>query len=283
MRNIAIVDESFDINITASYHLSIQVNQESVSFAVLDTVRNKYIAFKHHHFEKSKTGSPEDQFRRILETDNYLIKKYKSAALIYSTINASLIPNPLFEEDKLEDLFCFSNYLPDNHTICSSKFALLDARVIFAVPEKILVPLRSNPNDFKLYHQSNPLIDQAFAEAGSKDGPSRVYLNATPGFIDIVLMKNGQLVLYNSFIYRSDEDLIFYLLYVYEQFSLNPGQAVLTVSGTIEKESAIIDKLSDYIKDIRFASFSRGFNYSYTFGQLKQHRYHNLINLYNCV
>ncbi|MBL4656653.1 MAG: hypothetical protein JKX73_01540, partial [Flavobacteriales bacterium] len=39
-----IVDETFDSNRTDSYHLSLEVSNWDVSYAVLDTLNNKYLA-----------------------------------------------------------------------------------------------------------------------------------------------------------------------------------------------------------------------------------------------
>jgi len=67
MKNIAIVDETFDINITASYHLSVELCKEGISYAVMDTVRKKYIALKTVIFEKSHPSTVEDQVKGCLK------------------------------------------------------------------------------------------------------------------------------------------------------------------------------------------------------------------------
>ncbi len=283
MRNIAIVDETFDINITESYHLSVQLSSDGLSFAVLDTVRKKYIALKNLLIEESHHSASEDQVRRLLQTDNYLNRKYKSAGLIFATSSAALIPNALYDQDRQEELYRFSNHLPGKHNIVSHEIACVDARVIFALPKAILDALENSPNNFHILHQSGPMIENAFLEAKGKASEILVSAQIFPNFFDITVFKNGKIELYNSFDYKTDQDFIFYILYVYEQFGLNPDKISLSLSGQVEKHSKLITSLLQFLPNINFEEFNRNFTYSYTFGQLNQHQFTNLINLYRCV
>ncbi len=249
----------------------------------MDTVRKKYIALKNFLLEESHPSTIEEQIKRLLQTDNYLNRKYKSSALIYTTSNAALIPNPIYDPDRLEELYNFSNRLVDKHEIYSNEIPCIDARIIYAIPQIILDLIGDNPNNFRVFHQSCPIIENSYLEAKSKTDEAYISAQVFPDFFDLTVFKNGQLELYNTFTYKTDQDLIFYILYVYEQFGLNPDKVCLSLSGYVEKKSELINKLSQFIHAISFGDFSRSFTYSYTFGQLNQHQFTNLINLYRCV
>lgn len=283
MRNIAIVDETFDINITSAYHLSVQISSGGICFAILDTVRNKFIAFKHLLFEESHPLSVEDQIKRLFQTDSYLIHKYKSTGLIYITPNATLIPAPIYDSGKEEDLYLFSNLLPDKHVIQSDKIVGIDAWISYAIPEKIRDTLDDHPNHFKIIHQSCPIIENAFRAAKTKADETLIFAQVYPDFFDLVVFKKGKFELYNSFSYKTEQDFIFYILYVFEQFDINIDATTLSLSGYVEKESTLINKLTEFLPNISFAAFNPNFNYSYTFGQLNQHQFSNLFNLFPCV
>ena len=283
MRNIAIVDETFDINITSTYHLSVQISSGGICFAILDTVRNKFIAFKHLLFEESHPLSVEDQIKRLLQTDSYLIHKYKSTGLIYTTPNAALIPTPIYDSGKEEDLYLFSNLLPDKHVIQSDEIVGIDAWITYAIPEKIRDTLEDHPNHFSIIHQSCPIIESAFRTSKNKADETLIFAQIYPGFFDVVVFKKGKFELYNSFSYKTEQDLIFYILYVFEQFDISAEETTLDLSGYLEKESTLIIKLREFLPNISFAEFNANFNYSYTFGQLNQYQFSNLFNLFSCV
>ena len=283
MRNISLVDETFDINISHSYKLAIQFTRGGLSFAILDTVRRKYVVFKNLLFDDSLPLSEEDQVKRFLERDIYLSKSYKSSGFIFATSNASLVPNDLWTPDSEKDFFTFSNLLPETHLLLSNNIQGIDAKMVFSFPRNLYDALEDHQNEFKIIHQSCPLIENALRSGGHSGKLSRVFINIYPDFMDAAALINGKFELYNSFQWKSKEDLIFYILYVYEQFGLKALQADLVISGYIEKDSETITKLKQFLPNVIFDSFNKNFTYSYTFSQLSQHQYSNLINIHSCV
>ncbi len=53
--DIVFIDETFDINQTKNYNISIQAGLNGYSFSVIDPVRNKYILLKHIAFKGEMT------------------------------------------------------------------------------------------------------------------------------------------------------------------------------------------------------------------------------------
>ena len=283
MKNFAVVDETFDINQCASYHLAIELHNNGLCFAIMDTVRKKYIALNSHAFDENLQLSSEDQFKRVLSRDNYLNRSYKTSGLIYASPNAVVIPSPLFDPEKLEAIFKFSNLLPEDYTLISNSIPGIDSRIVFSVPKKLVDIIDDHSTDIRILHQSTPDIENSSINARRYSQQEYITLRIYPDFFDIIVFRNGEFELYNSFTYKTEEDMIFYILYVFEQLEINKSKAKLVLSGLIEEDNSLTDSLSQYIPDINFDKFNRNFSYSYTLGQLKEHRYSNLINLYLCV
>jgi len=283
MKNLTVIDETFDINQCNSYHLAIELHNNGLCFAIMDTIRKKYIALNSRAFDDVQQLSALDHFNKILSRDNYLSKPYKSSGLIFISPNAVVIPNPLFDQEKIQSVFKFSNQLPEDHTIISNSIPGIDSRIIFSVPKKLLDIIEDHPHDIKILHQACPDIEFASISARKYYRKDYVHVRVYSSFIDIIVFRKGEFELYNSFSYKTDEDLIFYILYVFEQLELSNSEAKLVLSGLLEENSNLSNKLSDYIADIEFGKFNRNFSYSYTLDQLPEHEYSNLINLYLCV
>ena len=283
MRNIAVIDETFDINISSTYHLAIQLSAEGLCFAIMDTVRKKYIALKDLFFDEALSLSKEEQVENFFTRDNHLNHRYKTSGLIYATPNAVLIPKPLFDPGTMEEMYHFSNQLPENHVILSNDIANIDSKIVFSLPESILNSCNKHPNEIRIYHQSCPEIENAALAARSKPSGNYVKVHLYRDFFDIVVFRKGKFELFNSFSYQTQEDLIFYILYVFEQLDFEAEKNKLVLSGNVVENSELTDKLSQFIPDIILEKFNKNFNYSYTFGQLSQHRFSNLVSLYLCV
>jgi hypothetical protein len=283
MKNISVVDESFDINASASYHLSLEVFNEGFSYAILDTLRNKYIALRSQPFD-SKAGLPvTEQLRTTLDRDIYLNRRYKSACLVYSTPDASLVPASVYAEDKRESLYRFSNPFSDDLKLITNRPDSMDARIIFSIPEVILNLFEGQQTEYRIMHQSWPFIDKKAIEARDPGEETAVSALIYPSFLDIVVFRNGKLELFNSFRYKSARDLIFYILYVYEQLGIKPDSEPLKLSGYFDDDSDMVKRLGEFISGIRLDRFNKGYSYSYTFAQIREHMFSNLINAAACV
>ena len=58
--------------------------------------------------------------------------------------------------------------------------------------------------------------------------------------MDVLVIKNKELQLYNTFIYKSAEDFIYFALFVCEQLDLDPDQLDCCFFGEIEKTHTLI-------------------------------------------
>ena len=75
-----------------------------------------------------------------------------------------------------------------------------------------------------------------------------VHLNAQ--HFEIIIVQNQNLLLFNSFDYKTPEDLIYYLLFTAEQLTLNPETLKLEFLGDINEEDAFFKIAYKYIRNV---------------------------------
>ena len=75
------VDETFDLKKSASYHLSFELSPRTISFCVLDTLSNKYIALYQEEIANNGLDKAGTQLLTLLQTHELLSAKYKSASI----------------------------------------------------------------------------------------------------------------------------------------------------------------------------------------------------------
>jgi hypothetical protein len=137
-------------------------------------------------------------------------------------------------------------------------------------------------NEVKITHHSAPVIESALQTAGTFGSANQLHANISHGSADLVLVKSGQLILYNSYPLRTDEDLIYYILRIYDQFDLSQEETPLIMSGWPDLYSGAMKTLNDYIRTVRLKEFDKSYLYSPKFANVSQHAYANLINLVLC-
>ncbi len=281
MQNFAFVDETLDINITQSYYLSIQVSLNGLSFCILDPVRNKYIALSHQNFENDLVFDDFlNTIENIIKKDDLLSHSYKSTKLIWLSNKNTFIPSSYFNKKNLKKYFEFNQKLDDLDEIHFKELKYVDAYSIFVVPNQIANIFIKQFPDLNFYNQQIPFIEHTLFKYHSES--KKVFVNVNDEFIDLSITENGKLLLYNNFVYKTESDMIYFIMYVFDQFNLNAENTELILSGFIDKKTSIYSKLKGFINHIRFDKLSEDFSYSYTFNQVPPQSFTNLFNLHLC-
>ena len=107
---------------------------------------------------------------------------------------------------------------------------------------------------FDFYHYSSVLLEKLSNEL-TDNFSHKVFLNINNSFIDILYFKNKQLIFFNSFDYKSKEDILYYLLFTFSELSLNPDNIHLVCCGFIDLDSELYALLYNYIRNIELLEF----------------------------
>ena len=281
MQDFAFVDETLDINLTQSYYLSIQVNLNGLSFCILDPVRNKYIALSHQNFENDLAFDDLlNTIENIVKKNDFLSHSYKSIKFIWLSNKNTFIPSSYFNKENLKKYFEFNQKLDDLDEIHFKELKYVDAYSVFVIPYQIANIFIKQFPDLNFFNQQIPFIEHALFKYHSES--KKVFVNVNDEFIDLSITENGKLLLYNNFVYKTELDMIYFIMYVFDQFNLNTENTELILSGFIDKKTSIYSKLKGFISHLKFDKLSEDFSYSYTFNQVPPQSFTTLFNLHLC-
>ncbi|MBI4647342.1 MAG: DUF3822 family protein [Bacteroidia bacterium] len=283
MNNISLIDETLDINLTLTYHLSIQIGLNGFSYCILDSVRNKFIVLKHFPFnEDIQTVQLPGKYKDIIERDELLKKTYKSVRLIYLAQKAILVPFPLFNKENIRDFFSFNHPLTGSEAIFYNKLGNTGAYNIFTIPDELAKETNALFAKVKYYQQATPILENLMITYKNKTEQKKVFVHVNPHFFDISVIAPPSLLLYNTFLYKNEKDFIYFIMYIFEQLKLSPEKTELILSGNIEKKNAYYNILKKFIREVKFEKLNDNFTYSYTFYDIPAHCFVNLINIHTC-
>jgi hypothetical protein len=280
MSNIDIVDDSFDKNITTSYFLSIQVSLNGLSFSVLDPVRNTYILFKHFGYEKKDNNYVKTQEHLI--TDPVLNYDYKRVFFLFNTMNASLVPGALFNNDKAELLLSFSSRIKDPHKTENHKIKLADVWNVYAIPDYLYYLVKSQFRDVVFFQQYIPMIEVSLMSGVVDDYPV-MYINLQDDIFDVIVLKRYEVMFCNSFRYKNSAEFTYFTLNALKQLELDQKKLKVFVSGEGLNDGECISLLRRYVRNVRFVTSPRQFEFSPKFRSVKTEKYYNLLSLPLCV
>jgi hypothetical protein len=283
MAEFAYLDESLDINQTGMYHTSIQVGLNGLSFCILDTVSNKYVALKHYPLiPDDATGLP-DRIREVVKKDEFLGRSFKSVAVIPVSQRATVVPAPLYREKDKEIFFRFNFPPEEGETIRSSRIKAIDAWSVFALRSDLAQVIEESFPGARLCHQTVPFLESIVRYLWIKGKEPALFLNIHDDFFDIAVFRGQTPLLINAFRYRQVNDMIYFILYTLKTLEMDPALSPVILQGKINTASGLINSLKRYVKKISFAGRDPSFVYSYTFNMVPEHTFVNLFNLYPCV
>jgi hypothetical protein len=279
MADINLVDKSYSKDNSAHYHLSIQIDTDGLSFCILDIQKKHYIVFQKYVFGKSSDiVALIDKLEKCFEEDEILKASFNSSSCIYLTQKSTLIPSAFFDEMNLRDYFEFNHPLEELDEIHYNIIPDIDASNVFAIPTYLANLLYSKFRGLKIYHQATPFIKSALKDFKPS---SSVHINLNTGFFDVVIKQGNRLILYNTFLYQNETDMLYYVLFIINQLKLSPEKIPMTICGEMSDRVSFQESLSKFIPKLMYLEpVSPGF--SNVFERLNRHKYFNLFYLYNC-
>jgi hypothetical protein len=276
-----LLDETLDLNKTQFYHLSIQASLDGFLFAILDPDRNKYVGLKSYRFEKAV--NPDLRYERIqnvLDQDPFLQKSYQGVSCIQVETRSTLLPAALFEKNHLKLYFEFNHVLNDLDELHYNYLKMADAYIVFPLYSEIANLYLKRWVNIRFFHQAAPLVNLLMSP---KTGNGQLAgINFNTDHFDILVIRGGKLQYLNNFRFRSEEDLLYFMLFVFDKLELDQETTPVLLSGEIDKFSGRPSRLKQYFRKLSFPPAPPGFQYPPSFHKIQGHSLLNLLRLSWC-
>ena len=232
--------------------LSVQLSLSGLSFLVIDSISNKVVFFsekKHSH-----PHSPEEllidltlAFSEQLE----LQENFKEVSVAYATTLYALVPTPLFDEKMASEYLKLNSKILANDFIAYDSLENNDITIVYIPYVNINNYLFDRFGNFKYYHSSTLLLKYILNLEKHTTKP-KIYINVGKEIFDIIIVKDGELLLCNTYEYKTPEDFIYYILFCLEQLKLNPDIIECVLSGVIEEGDNNYTILYTYLRHVSF-------------------------------
>lgn len=283
MQNIHFIDKSFDYTDVDKYHLSLQVFLKGFSFSVLDRTCNKYVALAHYAFSRiTSYRTLVKLIGEIIDNEPLLQCRFNHIKILYATPDYTFVPSAFYSEDSKNDYFKFNQELKAGQTLHTNYIFGNSTYVIYSVPGVLSNFFQTRFANAKFYHQSVPVIEELTLKSKMEDNGKRVLVNVYPAIFDFVLIEGRDIVLFNTFSYKSVADFNYFFLNAVDNLKLSPLTIPVSVCGMVPSDHQIMESLKKYIKNISYFARPSHFDYAYGFNEVPSHYFTNMINLYQC-
>ncbi len=278
--NRQLFDKSYESK-TSELKLNLQISKNYLFASYFDSSKKQFISLEEHYLGN------HDNWYLALQSSSELLSKFSakssqvSSSIVLVDENYTLVPKAYFDENKLESYLNF-NKKPINDEQLSYEFELLETdqvAIVYAIPILLKQYIEETFSSFNWSHFAFPLLESILTN-NSKEPLLTLHIQYNR--FDIIYSKDRRLKFFNSYEYKSSEDLIYFLLYVMEQLDLDRETINVQLIGEFEEKSSIYELLFKYIRNVSFGNRPQNINYSNVLSSLAKHQYTNLFNQYLC-
>lgn len=260
-------DESFDPKDLHKYDLTFELGNKTFGYSLRDIETNKFIAI----------GYFRNSLADVAESLPWLSGTFNGVKGIVGNSRFTLIPEALYQEDQKESYFNFIHEKDPGEGVFSDRLGHQGIYTVYSVPGHWRKEIDRVFPKAALSHMSTVLISNLWMNVKNKTG-IQAFLNLRDGQFDLLVFEGSQLKYCNVFHYMTPEDVVYYVIFVFEQLNLNPEETRLNLLGSVDPFSPVYDLLFRYIRNINFVTRNEGFNYSYLFNLIPSHFYYTLLN-----
>ena len=238
-------------NSTLNYHkLSIQISLNGLSFCILDTIGNKIEKSERIQFSKELSHfEVQKKLKEVFEKHKVTDISYNEVIVIHRNNLFSFIPSSIFDKNELLSYLKFNAKVLSNDHIAYDEIESYDMINVYVPFVNINDYIHNLFGEFEYLHSGTVMI-QSLLSVHSNGNETVCYAHISEQQLDITVISKKKLVLYNSFNLFSKEDLIYYILFTFEQLKLDAESVELRLFGNIKENDEIYDLCYRYINNV---------------------------------
>lgn len=275
---ITINHTSFGQSSNSGDTLVIELSENLIQFCELDSAQNKPVFICEYPIENILKHTLSEHFISAIKHFQFSKKQHQHVYINYFTQQFTLCPAALYNSDSNRAMLEF-NTGPTADKLVLTDDISTDIKLIYASDESLKSTLDLIFPNHQLRHTLTILSKvMLVSEELIKE---HILLSIHSNYIEVVVKQEQKLVLANQFAIKTQEDVLYYILFILEQYQLNPLTVNVSIVGNFDSNSELITSLKKYIKNIRLALGNKSLNWSGVTGT-PQHFNYTLINRLFC-
>ncbi len=248
--------------------LNIIISGNHCVATVFDKDQQKYVLLKSFYSADGMSGFTNPEW--LKENIPYISELTPNFS--FSFPKTTLVPDALFNDSIKRDFLQLNYVLTEEENISSTYLKHIKAHLVYAYEPKALDYLRKIFPECTISHSSAGWLE-SLSLFHKNDDASHIHIDVEGDKIDICYFSEGTLQLFNTFICQTDEDRLYYPLFISEQLRINTQKDNYYLSGFLDKESSMHKLFGKYIKNLKFEESPSQFRYSLPVMTLPSHMY----------
>lgn len=278
MQNVYYIDSNFIKENSSQYILSIRYATDGLSFCVHD-LNNRLLVFFLQPFTLDSTDAVIAKVKKIMVDDMLLNLKYKKVYLIPCNKEKIVLPAHAFNKNTLPDMYRLCLQPHKNDTLIYRKIRVMESYIVEALPRSFVTFLTTRYPAICIINSAYPFIIQSLSSI--LFNANHVFIDVHDQYFDLLLTRNNEVLLFNSFSYGSVNDLIYYTLNCLQQCNISKDNLQTTISGNLVNDPMLVETLSKFIPNISVLNYAP-LSQLVKNNELNNSSFIHLLNIHKC-
>ncbi|RXQ90420.1 DUF3822 family protein [Ancylomarina salipaludis] len=281
MDELLFVDSTFEKDNTSRYKLSIQLCLDGFSFSILNSNNKCLVLYQSKSLNSDTDNTSIDLLKDSIRNCDYLNLSYKQVAVIWLTQKTCLIPSDLFSEELATDCLQLCHPVSKDEVVLWHEISEMNAHLAYALPSALPVFIKTHFADAEISNQSYRFYKKIFKQAIDIKHP-KIFVQVYDHFFDAFIPDIEQKHFANSFSFKNETDMVYFILNIYKQQKLNTEYSHLHLSGKIDESGQAFQTLKRYIKDIHIENVPHEIPQKKHISNSEYNQFTKLLNTSQC-
>lgn len=174
-----------------------------------------------------------------------LLQDFKKVAVLVESSHFVLLPNNMADDDVMQEVmdYVYANDGGDRD-VCN----MINGKVsvAYALNKGVIAFLRRTFYNPDIVHQLVPLVRYS-CEKSEKSSIAKMFVHVADDCMDVCVCRKGELLMANTFGYRSIDEAAYYILNVWQNLGLDVYSDELQISGEKTVREQLMPQLRKYI------------------------------------
>jgi hypothetical protein len=258
--------------------LVIELSDSLIKFCEVQFNENNSLYICHYPIENTLQYSLSEHLINALKHFQISKKSYKHVYINYFNSQFTLCPSVFYNLENNRAFLEFNSGTVGNALVLTDEINA-DIKLIYAIDELIKSTLDQLFPNHLLKHTLTVLSKLMLSS--EELVKENVIVSIHANYIEVVVKQEQKLLLANQYSIKTQEDVLYYVLFILEQYHLNPLKVNIKIIGDIDSSSSLINSLKKYIKNINLGIGHKTINWS-TLKGMPQHFNYTLLNRLFC-
>ncbi len=176
---------------------------------------------------------------------------YKSFYVICVSGKYTLVPDGVFSEKEKDLLFSFCHQKDESLKILVQPLKVLNSSLLFDIDSESYEFLSRSLANLRFIHSLSSVLI-LWQKKSLACYPKQMYAVIHDNAMDVLCLERGELLFLNSFDYETDNDIIYYVMYICRQLGFNQLEDCLSFCGDKARSQSAISVIGKYVRQLDY-------------------------------